>query len=156
MKKQSSKLTIVLLALVSLSLSAVAKKQPTSVRGTIMGAKANMTTAKYSNNILEIFEGDSWGTNPSILIFLFDHAKSFAPGKTIKVTPKSTGSNPHLHCRYRKKGEETLPCEIFTSGYTLSITFAKKKVGKSLRGQFKLDVPGKKTKLGGMFTVEMN
>ncbi len=123
------------------------------VNGTIFGTNVKLTTARFDGSILEIFEGDSWGQNPSLVIFLFDEAKSVAPNKSINIKRKSKNLSPHVHVRFEPKGSEKIQTKIFSKDYAMSIRFQKTKRG-FLPARFELSEPKSNTKLDGFFFLK--
>lgn len=122
------------------------------VNGKIYGTDVKLTTAKFDGSILEIYEGDSWGQNPSLLIFLFDDAKLVAPNKSIKIKPSSK-SAPHVHARFKPKGQENVKTKVFMDDYSMTIRFQKPKRG-FLPAKFELSEPNGKTKVEGFFFLK--
>lgn len=123
------------------------------VKGVLYGTKVHLKSASVDGGMLEIYEGDSWAFNSSLLIFLFDQKDNVAPGKTIRVDGKKQFSNPHVHCRF-KNGKD-VKCEIAMDGYKMTIKF-EQPIRGYLPARFKLTIPGKKkTELTGKFFLDI-
>lgn len=125
------------------------------IQGTIYGTKVKLTSAKFDGGQLELYAGDGWAFNPSVLMFLFDHKKDVVPGKTIRISNKKKFSNPHLHCRFVDPKTKKIDCEMAMNEYQMVIKFGQPIKGY-LPGEIKLKVPGPRpTELQGKFFLKM-
>lgn len=124
------------------------------VSGKICGTDVKLTTAKFDGSILEIYEGDGWGFNPSMLIFLFDNGKLVAPKKSIKIEPSSKKMAPHIHSRFKVEGQKHVEmADIAMKDYSMSIRFQQVKRG-FLPAKFKISIPEQDTELEGFFFLK--
>ena len=127
-------------------------KEPENARvsGTLNGKQVNLTTAKYdkTHHAIEIYAGNNWGWNDSLLIFLFkDLSKKVAPGNKIQIDSSSTDT-PHIHRRVRTSDVDS---EIIMSDYKMTLHFADKRVRGYLPAKIKLSIPKDKTNVSGDF-----
>lgn len=128
------------------------------VKGKMMGTEVNLKNAKFSRQ-LELFEGDSWGSNPSILVFLFLKDSSKIPeGQVFRVgaddKPDFKKTTPHIHYRWRNPETDGIDVEMVTKKYNLSLEFGKVKDGY-LPGTIEFEVPDKETHVKGKFRAKV-
>jgi hypothetical protein len=105
------------------------KKQPqtisaASIDGSIHGTAVNLTQARYQQ-ALELYSGDSWSANPSLLIFLFADEEQSIAGKRFEFNAHSfTDGQPHVHLRWRDPDSGEIKTEIASRNYDMSLIFS--------------------------------
>lgn len=106
---------------------ASSKTLPASVQGHIHNTPISFTKARYQQ-ALELYSGDNWSNNPSVLIFLFLADNESLAGKTLSysadATPTSSNNPPHIHLRWRAAESNELETEIISQGYNLKLAFS--------------------------------
>lgn len=143
-----------------LSKDTKAKKTSTSsttkVEGKISGTNVALKNASFQNGQLAIYAGDNWGTNPSVLIFLFTEEGAIPEGKLFSVKPeaKFDGTVPHVHYRWKNAESKQIETEIVMDGYRLRLKFDKA-VGGKIPGEILFEIPGKNTRIQGNFIAEI-
>ncbi len=143
-----------------LSKDTKAKKTSTSsstkVEGKISGTNVTLKNASFQNGQLAIYAGDNWGTNPSVLIFLFTEEGAIPGGKLFSVKPKAEpdGTAPHVHYRWKNAESKQIETEIVMDGYRLRLKFDKAVDGK-IPGEILFEIPEKDTRIQGRFIAEI-
>jgi len=124
------------------------------VSGEIVGSPVQLTSSEWGDT-LAIYQGDGWGFNPSILLFLFLPEGELPSDRSIEVASddKSFG-HPHVHYRWRD-AEGELQTTLLTSGYNLQLQFGAPVDGR-VDGQISFDVPGENTRLQGEFSIRID
>lgn len=148
---------LILTAIITLSLAVsvdAEKLGNARVKGVLYDHDVKLSSARYENRILEIYEGDSWAGHQSLLVFLFD--KEVAPGKSIRVKPKSDAMQPHVHSRYQTKSG--IVSEVVMGDYEMTIRFGKKFKRGYLPATFKLEMLDEdaRTELNGFFFLRQS
>jgi hypothetical protein len=127
------------------------------VKGRIRGTEVTLDNAELSNNNLAIYAGDSWGSNPSIILFIFDIKDGAIPDdKSFSREPKSGPGAPTVHVHYRWKDPESgdIKTEVQTRDYHLELRFGRHK-DKTIPGAILLEIPDKDTHLEGNFNAKI-
>jgi len=126
------------------------------VKGRIVGTDVTLDKAELQGGLLSIYAGDSWHSNPSLLVFLFLEEGTSPEGKTFSVDPAGGSQSrvPHVHCRWRDPGSQEIKSEIVMDGYALELKFDQA-VGGVLSGSIQFSVPGKDTDVAGHFKVNV-
>ena len=128
---------------------------PARVSGSIRGTGVELTSAEWSNT-LSIYAGDGWGSNPSLLLFLFLDKGEVPAAHTINVKSEDGGyGNPHVHYRWRDPQTGKIETEIVTSNYDLELTFGEPIEGR-VEGKIAFSIPGEETHVAGDFMIELN
>jgi len=125
------------------------------VQGQITGTEVTLENAELEGNVLALYTGDSWGLNPSVLIFIFDIEDGTIPdSKTFLLEPDSPANAPTIHVHYRWKDPESgeIKAEIETQKISLNLKFNEHAEGK-IPGSLLLEIPGKQTRLEGNFNA---
>ena len=124
------------------------------VSGEINSAPVALVASEWGNT-LAIYQGDSWGSNPSILLFLFLPEGEVPADRVIDVASddKSFG-HPHVHYRWRD-GAGDIQTTVLTGGYNLKLQFAEA-VDGHVAGNLSFDVPGEDTRLQGEFNIRID
>ena len=125
-----------------------------SVAGTVRGTDVQLAAAEFDGQ-LAIYEGDGWGFNPSLLIFLFLDEGVIPEGRTFRVDPGEgmTSSAPHVHYRWRNDsgGVDT---EAVVQGYAMELEFGQRD-GHRIPGRIVFAVPGEDTHVEGTFVAAL-
>ena len=125
-----------------------------AVTGTIRGTQVKMTGAKLDRQLV-IFEGRSWGFNPSLVIFFFGKFTGDPAGRTMEVKADvGTGMRAHVHYRWKNPDTDNLDVKIMMEEYDLKIVFGQPKDG-FLPGTIAFSIPGEKTKVSGSFRAKL-
>ena len=127
------------------------------VKGRIRGTEVTLDNAELSNNSLAIYAGDSWGSNPSVILFIFDIKDGAIPdNKSFSREPKSDPGAPTVHVHYRWKDPESgdIKTEVHTRDYHLELRFGRHK-DKTIPGAILLEIPDKDTHLEGNFNAKI-
>ncbi len=124
------------------------------VSGEIVGSPVALVASEWGNT-LAIYQGDSWGSNPSILLFLFLPDGELPADRNIAVASddKSFG-HPHVHYRWRD-AEGELQTTVLTGGYNLQLQFGEAVDGR-VDGNISFEVPGEGTRLQGEFSIRID
>lgn len=127
------------------------------VVGTIKGTEVTLSNAEFDGQ-LAIFEGDGWGWNPSLLIFLFLDEGIVPEGQTFEIDQESSfGLNPHIHYRWRATdagGEEKIETEIAVNKYEMKLVFGNIE-GDELPGTITFSVLDEDTNVSGTFRAKL-
>ncbi len=124
----------------------------TLVEGTIKNTNITLDKATLNQDILTIYTGDSWASNPSIVLFLDTHKKTIPAGEQFTVSPDSSEPAMHLHIRYKDPTSDSLKTIITTKGYTLKLSFSRKEAA-ALPGEIELRYPEENLELKGNFVA---
>jgi len=125
------------------------------VQGQISGAEVTLENAELEGNVLAFHAGNSWGSNPSVLLFIFDVKDGTIPdNKTFILEPDSPANAPtiHVHCRWKDPESGRIKTETETRKISLYLKFGKHANG-TIPGSFLLEIPGKQTRLQGNFNA---
>lgn len=126
------------------------------LRGKIHSTPINFNQARYGQ-ALELFSGDNWNNNPSLLIFLWLDSNNVADlaGKTFEITAdnSNTDSNPHIHLRWQDPVSGELTTEITTENYNLNLEFSKASSAGVITGTLLFSQPEQNTRISGSFTL---
>lgn len=124
-----------------------------TVRGTIRGTRVQLPQASFDGQ-LAVFEGDGWGWNPSLLIFLFLDDGEIPEGRTFTVEPGSDRqtSMPHIHYRWKEPDSGEIVSDVAMDGYRLILQFGTVE-GTRLPGRIDLALPDKDIEIAGEFTA---
>ncbi len=124
-----------------------------SVSGEINGTPVQLVSSEWSNT-LAIYQGDGWGFNPSILLFLFLPDGEVLVDRSIEVASDDKSfSHPHVHYRWRD-AEGDIQTTVLTGGYNLQLVFGSVDNGR-VEGQISFDVPDEDTRLQGDFRIRI-
>ncbi len=127
---------------------------PARVNGAIRGTEVQLSSAEWSNT-LAIYEGDGWGFNPSLLIFLFLKDGELPEDRTITVSAGDQSyNNPHVHYRWADPENGDIKTEIVTRDYDLVLKLGKA-VDRRVSGEIEFAVPGEATKVSGSFEIDL-
>jgi hypothetical protein len=126
-----------------------------AVTGTIRGTPVSLASAEFTGD-LAVFEGDGWGWNPSLLIFLFADDDAPPAGKTITVDAGDgmQQGTPHVHYRWRDPDTGEVETEIVMSGYDLRLEFGAIEDGH-LTGTLSFSIPDQETEVSGRFRAKV-
>ncbi|MCP4900687.1 MAG: hypothetical protein GY906_27300 [bacterium] len=121
------------------------------VIGRIRGSAVTLSASAFDGD-LAIYEGDGWGWNPSLLVFLFLDDKTPPEGQSIVVAASEgqASSNPHVHFRWRDPLTEDIEVDSVMEDYSLTIEFGSV-VDGYLLGHIEFSVPGEETGVSGSF-----
>ncbi len=130
--------------------------QSTKVQGRISGTDVVLKDASFKNGQLAIYAGDSWGFNPSVLIFLFTEEGTIPEDKLFSATPeaKFAAKTPHVHYRWLSGESGHIKTEIVMHGYRLHLKFGQVADGK-IPGEILFEIPDKDTRIEGHFIAEI-
>lgn len=124
------------------------------VSGEINGTPVALVASEWGNT-LAIYQGDSWGFNPSIMLFLFLPEGELPVDRVIEVnTDDEPFGHPHVHYRWRDAGGD-LQTTVLAGGYNLRLQLGKLVEGR-VDGQIRFDVPGEDTRLQGEFSLRVD
>ncbi|MBQ0720093.1 MAG: hypothetical protein KBT88_06860 [Gammaproteobacteria bacterium] len=124
------------------------------VSGEIQGFPTQLVASEWSNT-LAIYQGDSWSSNPSMLLFLFLPEGELPVGRLIEVASDDASfGHPHVHYRWRD-GEGEIQTTVLTGGYNLQLQFGEQVDGQ-VDAQISFDVPGEETRLQGEFSIRVD
>jgi hypothetical protein len=125
------------------------------VGGKIEGTQVQLTGAEFDGD-LALYEGDGWGWNPSVLIFLFLDNGEIPENRTFEIQP-SDGlemSNPHIHYRWRNEQSGDIDVDMTMKGYDMKLSFGTMEAGV-LPGTIEFGVPGEETRVAGNFRAKV-
>ncbi|MCG2633400.1 MAG: hypothetical protein J4A00_00535 [Gammaproteobacteria bacterium] len=123
------------------------------VSGTIQGTPVALTRVEW-NNTLAIYSGNGWGSNPSLLLFLFLDENELPADRTITVEAAAGGfNNPHIHYRWRDPQSGKIDTRVLTRDYDLTLKLGTPTDGR-VPGDIRFSVPGESTELRGSFEIE--
>jgi len=129
-----------------------------TVQGKIMDTSVVLPNATLKGNILSIFAGDSWGSNPSIQLFVFDIKEgTVLENLTFIVNPDnriSSSATIHVHYRWKDPESGKIETDSITSGYSLVLKF-NNLTETGITGVLGLKVPEKKILLRGEFNARI-
>ncbi len=124
------------------------------VSGEIVGTPVELVASEWGNT-LAIYQGDGWGFNPSILLFLFLADGELPADRSIEVASDDASfGHPHVHYRWRD-AEGELQTTVLTSGYNLQLQFGEAVAGR-VDGDISFEVPGEDTRLQGEFSIRID
>jgi len=124
------------------------------VSGEIVGSPVQLASSEWGNT-LAIYQGDSWSSNPSLLLFLFLPEGELPLDRRIDVASDDASfGHPHVHYRWRD-AEGELQTTVLTSGYNLQLQFGAPVDGR-VDGEISFDVPGEDTRLQGEFSIRID
>lgn len=127
---------------------------PARVNGAIRGTEVQLSSAEWSN-ALAIYEGDGWGFNPSLLIFLFLKDGELPQDRTITVSAGDQSyNNPHVHYRWSAPRSDKIETEIVTRDYDMLLKLGKASDGR-VSGEIEFSVPGEDTRVAGSFEIDL-
>lgn len=126
-----------------------------SVNGKIQGTDVNLLNAEFDGE-LAIFEGDGWGWNPSLLIFLFLDEGEVPENSTFTVNSEAglEMSNPHVHYRWRNPDSGEIEVDAKMQGYAMTLTFGELD-RDMLPGTIEFSLPGGDTRVSGTFRAKV-
>ena len=130
-------------------------KAASDVGGQIEGTEVELTGADFDGD-LALYEGDGWGWNPSLLIFLFLDDGESPENRTFDVQA-SDGlemSNPHIHYRWRNGRSGDIDVDMTMQGYDMKLSFGTMEAGV-LPGTIEFVVPGEETRVAGNFRAKV-
>ena len=126
-----------------------------AVGGKIEGTQVQLTGAEFDGD-LALYEGDGWGWNPSVLIFLFLDNGEIPENRTFEIQ-SSDGlemSNPHVHYRWRDERSGDIDVDMTMQGYDMKLSFGTMEAGM-LPGTIEFVVPGEDTRVAGEFRAKV-
>ncbi len=128
------------------------------VQGKIKGTTVTLEKAEVNNDgVVAIYTGDSWGGNPSVLLFVFDLKGAGVPeNRTFVVEPGSGAEAPMVHVHFRWKDPDTgkIKTDVVTRGFGLQLRFGRQS-GNTITGAILLDIPEQDTHIEGNFVAEI-
>lgn len=126
-----------------------------TVRGAIHGTRVQLPNATFDGQ-LALFEGEGWGWNSSLLIFLFLDEGEIPQGRTFTVGPESgrRTSTPHIHYRWTEPDTGELASGVAMDGYRLTLQFGTVQQGR-LPGRIDLAVPDEEIEIAGEFSANL-
>ena len=127
-----------------------------AVTGTIRGTQVKMTGAKLDRQLF-IFEGRSWGFNPSLVILFSGKFTGDPAGRTMEVKADAAFAviDAQVHYRWKNPDTDNLDVKIMMEEYDLKIVFGQPKDG-FLPGTIAFSIPGEKTKVSGSFRAKLD
>ena len=127
---------------------------PARITGLINDTSIELTKAEWSNT-LALYSGDSWGSNPSLLLFLFLGEGEQPVARTITVDAAAGGfHNPHVHYRWRNPESGEIETTVLTQDYNLTLTLGDA-IDLKVPGQISFSVPGEGTEVRGSFEIQL-
>jgi hypothetical protein len=94
------------------------------VKGAVKGTSVLLDEGKWDGQ-LSLFEEESWGWSPSILLFFVEQDGS-VENLDLRFDPATEVpfgvTQPHVHYRWRDPGTGEIQVESVTGGYTLHLT----------------------------------
>lgn len=124
------------------------------VSGSIRGHQVELNSAEWSN-VLSLYAGESWNSNPSVLIFLFLDEGEQPSERTITVNAdQGAHGHPHVHYRWRNRQTGEIETEVAMSNYDLELVLGAVVAGR-VAGQIRFSVPGEATDLAGTFEIQL-
>jgi len=124
------------------------------VSGEINGKPVALVASEWGNT-LAIYQGDSWGSNPSLLLFLFLPEGELPVDRVIDVASDDASyDHPHVHYRWRDDSGD-IQTTVLTGGYNLTLQFGERIDGQ-VAGNLSFDVPGEDTRLRGGFSIRVD
>ena len=133
------------------------KEKPSagSALGKIRGAKFKVEEAGVANGILTLRQGSDFFPDYAILIFLFLKEGEKVEGRTFNITKGQGFGSPHIHMKWKQKGQNAPKTEIFMKDYTMRLEFGKAEKG-ALPGKISLSLPDKdQSYVNGTFFAEI-
>ena len=126
-----------------------------SASGKIHGEIFKVEEAGMANGILTLRQGSDFFPDYAVLIFLFLKEGEQADSRTFKITKSQGFGSPHIHMKYKQKGQNTPKTDIFMKDYTMRLEFGKKENG-TLPGKIFLALPDKdQSFVNGTFFAEI-
>ena len=141
--------------LLTLSVASASEQESVkSVTGTIRGTEVELIHAEYDGT-LSIFQGEGWGYNPSLLLFMFFSDDEIPSGRTIDIgiADKAEDDTPHVHYRWQDDSGE-IQAEAVVHHYRMRLTFGDVE-GDVLPGTIEFSVPGEETRVQGRFRAAL-
>jgi hypothetical protein len=124
------------------------------VSGEINGTPVALVASEWGDT-LAIYQGDGWGSNPSLLLFLFLPEGELPVDRVIKVASDDASfGHPHVHYRWRDAGGD-IETTVLTGGYNLTLQLGEA-VDSQVAGTLSFDVPGEDTRLQGEFSIRID
>ena len=125
------------------------------VGGEIEGTRVQLTGADFDGD-LALYEGEGWGWNPSMLIFLFLDEGEIPENRTFEVQAANglEMSNPHVHYRWRDEQSGNIDVDMTMQGYDMKLSFGTMEAG-ALPGTIEFVVPGEDTRVSGEFRARV-
>jgi len=125
-----------------------------AVQGQIKGKEVILEKAVLQGNTLAIYTGDSWDSNPSLLLFLLDIEGGTVPSnRSFSVEPsRISSSRIQIHCRWKDAPSGRIKSESIVQGYKLDLQFGGRGNG-TIPGTIMFEIPGKDTRLQGRFAA---
>lgn len=124
------------------------------VSGEINGTPVALVASEWGKT-LAIYQGDNWGSNPSLLLFLFLPEGELPVDRVISVASDDNSyGHPHVHYRWRD-GAGDIQTTVLTEGYNLKLQLGEAIDGQ-VAGKLRFDVPGEDTRLQGEFSLRID
>lgn len=124
------------------------------VGGEINGIPVALASSEW-DKALAIYQGDSWGSNPSLVLFLFLPEGELPADRVITVASGDMSpSQAHVHYRWVNGGGD-LQTTVLTEGYNLELYFGEMVDGQ-VAGNLSFNVPGEDTRLQGEFNIRID
>jgi hypothetical protein len=123
-----------------------ASNAQSDVAGTVRGTDVTLANATFDGD-LAIFDGDGWGFNPSVLVFLFLDEGEIPAGREIVVNADDgiQMGQPHVHYRWRDPTSGEISSEALVEGYDMKLIFGQAR-GDILPGKIEFSVDGEATR----------
>ena len=111
--------------------------------------------AGIANGILTLRQGSDFFPDYAVLIFLFLKEGELADGRTFRITKSQGFGSPHIHMKWKQKGQNAPKTEIFMKDYTMRLEFGKREKG-TIPGKISLSLPDKaQSYVRGTFFAEI-
>jgi len=130
-------------------------EMPEVVEGTLKHTTVRFPHAEFDGD-LSIFEGEGWGFNPSLLIFLFLEEDEEIEGREFHVRAESgfKMGRPHVHYRWRDPGTGEIDVAAVMDNYEMDLVFGEITNG-TLMGTIAFSVPGEGSRVRGHFRAKI-
>ena len=126
-----------------------------SAVGKIHGVDFDVEQAAIANGILTLRQGSDFFPDYAVLVFLFLKEGETAEGRTFNITKEQGFGSPHIHMKWKQKGQNTPKTEIFMKDYTMRLQFGKRE-DNVLPGKISLSLPDKEQSfVSGSFFAEI-
>ncbi len=111
--------------------------------------------AILKHNILHLRQGKDFFADLELIIFFFPKANESLEDRTFEFSRDSQFGNPHVHMKWKEKGENLPKTRMFMGDYTMRIEFGAAS-GGILPGKIYICLPDeKKSFVAGRFEAEI-
>ncbi len=126
-----------------------------SAGGKIHGVDFQVEQAGIANGILTLRQGSDFFPDYAVLVFLFLKEGETAEGRAFNITKEQGFGSPHIHMKWKQKGQNPPKTEIFMKDYTMRLQFGKRN-DNVLPGKISLSLPDKdQSFVNGSFFAEI-